>query len=172
MHFHEMSGQDRLALSVDHIARIAVRNPTMVEVGRYYGLTLASCVPADPQSKGGSEATVRPPRNGPIERQWSEESSSGGNWGSVEDRAVLARCAPPARDVDGFTCCDFFCCVSCCPEENDGMRVRTAKAIAGLTLRMNTGTECSLRNGHRRIPQRGTCHQKQRSQRAQARRVE
>jgi transposase len=46
-------------LSVDHIARIAVRNRTMVEVGRYYGLTLASCVPADPQSKGGSEATVR-----------------------------------------------------------------------------------------------------------------
>ncbi|MBV9354784.1 MAG: hypothetical protein JO023_04590 [Chloroflexi bacterium] len=31
----------------------------MVEVGRHYGLTLASCVPADPQSKGGSEATVR-----------------------------------------------------------------------------------------------------------------
>src|SRR6202165_1213959 len=46
-------------LSVDHIARIAVRHPTMVEVGRHYGLTLASCVPADPQSKGGSEATVR-----------------------------------------------------------------------------------------------------------------
>ena len=46
-------------LSVDHIARIAVRHPTMVEVGRWYGLTLASCVPADPQSKGGSEATVR-----------------------------------------------------------------------------------------------------------------
>jgi hypothetical protein len=46
-------------LSVDHIARIAVRNATMVEVGRYYGLTLASCVPSDPQSKGGSEATVR-----------------------------------------------------------------------------------------------------------------
>ena len=44
---------------MDHIARIAVRNPTMVEVGRYFGLTLASCVPADPQSKGGSEATVR-----------------------------------------------------------------------------------------------------------------
>jgi transposase len=46
-------------LTVDHIARIAVRHPTMVEVGRYYGLTLASCVPADPQSKGGTEATVR-----------------------------------------------------------------------------------------------------------------
>src|SRR5438067_1131744 len=46
-------------LTLDHIARIAVRHPTMVEVGRHYGLTLASCVPADPQSKGRSEATVR-----------------------------------------------------------------------------------------------------------------
>ena len=46
-------------LTLDHIARIAVRHPTMVEVGHHYGLTLASCVPADPQSKGGSEATVR-----------------------------------------------------------------------------------------------------------------
>ena len=46
-------------LTLDHIARIAVRHPTMVAVGRHYGLTFASCVPADPQSKGGSEATVR-----------------------------------------------------------------------------------------------------------------
>ena len=46
-------------LTLDHIARIAVRHPTMVEVGHHYGLTLASCVPFDPQSKGGSEATVR-----------------------------------------------------------------------------------------------------------------
>jgi hypothetical protein len=28
-------------------------------VARHYGLTIATCVPADPQSKGGSEATVR-----------------------------------------------------------------------------------------------------------------
>jgi transposase len=46
-------------LTLDHIARIAVRHPTMVEVGRYYGITLVSCVPSDPQTKGGSEATVR-----------------------------------------------------------------------------------------------------------------
>jgi transposase len=46
-------------LTVDHIACIAVRHPTMVAVGRHYGLTFASCVTADPQSKGGSEATVR-----------------------------------------------------------------------------------------------------------------
>ncbi|MFJ5951430.1 IS21 family transposase [Streptomyces noursei] len=43
----------------DHIARIAVRNPQIVEVGHHYGLTIRTCVPADPQSKGGSEATVR-----------------------------------------------------------------------------------------------------------------
>ena len=30
-----------------------------VSVGRHCGLTIATCVPADPQSKGGSEATVR-----------------------------------------------------------------------------------------------------------------
>ena len=46
-------------VSVDHVCGIAVRNPTIVSVGRHYGLTVATCVPADPQSKGGSEATVR-----------------------------------------------------------------------------------------------------------------
>ena len=46
-------------VSVDHVCGIAVRNPVIVEVGRHYGLTIATCVPADPQSKGGSEAAVR-----------------------------------------------------------------------------------------------------------------
>jgi len=46
-------------VSVDHVCGIAVRNPKIVSVGRHYGLTVATCVPADPQSKGGSEATVR-----------------------------------------------------------------------------------------------------------------
>ena len=46
-------------VSVDHVCGIAVRNPTIVAVGRHYGLTIATCVPADPESKGGSEATVR-----------------------------------------------------------------------------------------------------------------
>ena len=41
-------------VSVDHVCGIAVRNPQIVEVGRHYGLTIATCVPADPQSKGGS----------------------------------------------------------------------------------------------------------------------
>ena len=46
-------------VSVDQICGIAVRNPRIVSVGRHYGLTIATCVPADPESKGGSEATVR-----------------------------------------------------------------------------------------------------------------
>lgn len=46
-------------VTTEHIARIAVRNPQIVDVGRHYGLTIRSCVPFDPQTKGGSEATVR-----------------------------------------------------------------------------------------------------------------
>lgn len=46
-------------VSVDHVCGIAVRNPQIVSVARHYGLTVATCVPSDPESKGGSEATVR-----------------------------------------------------------------------------------------------------------------
>jgi hypothetical protein len=46
-------------VTVDHVCGIAVRNPRVVAAARHYGLTIATCVPADPQSKGGSEATVR-----------------------------------------------------------------------------------------------------------------
>ncbi|MEV3898609.1 IS21 family transposase [Streptomyces anulatus] len=46
-------------VTATHIANIAVRNPDIVEVGRHYGMTIRTCLPADPESKGGSEATVR-----------------------------------------------------------------------------------------------------------------
>lgn len=46
-------------VSTDHIAGIVVRNPDIVAAGRHYGLTIRTCVVADPQTKGGSEATVR-----------------------------------------------------------------------------------------------------------------
>src|SRR5579862_4282740 len=46
-------------VSIDQVCGIAVRNPQIVAVGRHYGVTIATCVPADPESKGGSEATVR-----------------------------------------------------------------------------------------------------------------
>jgi transposase len=46
-------------VTVAHVAGLAVRNERMVEASRHYGITVATCVPADPESKGGSEATVR-----------------------------------------------------------------------------------------------------------------
>jgi len=46
-------------VTVDHVAGVAVRNPRIVEAGAHYGVTIATCVPFDPESKGGSEATVR-----------------------------------------------------------------------------------------------------------------
>ena len=39
--------------------RDARANPGAVEFGRHYGLTVATCVPYDPASKGGSESTVK-----------------------------------------------------------------------------------------------------------------
>jgi hypothetical protein len=42
-----------------HIARVAVRNPQIVAAAHYYGVTITTCVPFDPESKGGAEATVR-----------------------------------------------------------------------------------------------------------------
>src|SRR6266536_1322356 len=46
-------------VTIEHVARGPVRNPEMVAAARHYGLTIATCLPADPQAKGGSEASVR-----------------------------------------------------------------------------------------------------------------
>ena len=46
-------------VTIEHVAGVPVRHPEMVAVSGHYGVTVATCVPADPESKGGSEATVR-----------------------------------------------------------------------------------------------------------------
>ncbi|KOV41951.1 transposase [Streptomyces sp. H036] len=46
-------------VTIDHVAGIAVRNPEIVEVARHYGTTIRTCLPADPETKGGSESTVK-----------------------------------------------------------------------------------------------------------------
>jgi transposase len=46
-------------VTTGHVAGIPVRHPLIVAAGNHYGVTIATCVPADPESKGGSEATVR-----------------------------------------------------------------------------------------------------------------
>jgi hypothetical protein len=39
-------------VTVEHVARIAVRNPELVAAARHYGLQIATCLPADPEAKG------------------------------------------------------------------------------------------------------------------------
>jgi hypothetical protein len=46
-------------VTVEHVAGIAVRNPQMLAFARHYGVTIHTCEPADPASKGGSESTVK-----------------------------------------------------------------------------------------------------------------
>jgi transposase len=46
-------------VTVAHVAGIPVRNPGVVAWARHYGVTVATCEPADPASKGGSESTVK-----------------------------------------------------------------------------------------------------------------
>ncbi len=46
-------------VTVEHVAGTAVRNPQMLDFARHHGLTIATCVPADPASKGGSENAVK-----------------------------------------------------------------------------------------------------------------
>lgn len=46
-------------VTVEHVAGVPVRHPELLRVARHYGFTVATCVPYDPESKGGSEATVR-----------------------------------------------------------------------------------------------------------------
>lgn len=46
-------------VTVEHVAGLPVRNPQMVAFARHYGVTVHTCEPADPASKGGTEATVK-----------------------------------------------------------------------------------------------------------------
>jgi hypothetical protein len=46
-------------VTIDHVAGIAVRNAAIVAAGHHYGVTIETCVPFDPESKGGVEATVK-----------------------------------------------------------------------------------------------------------------
>ncbi|MGH3124292.1 MAG: IS21 family transposase [Streptosporangiaceae bacterium] len=46
-------------VTVEHVAGVPVRHPEIVAAGRHYGMTVHTCVPYDPETKGGSEATVR-----------------------------------------------------------------------------------------------------------------
>ena len=46
-------------ITIDRVAGIGVRHPEVVAAGRHYGVEVSACVPFDPESKGGSESTVK-----------------------------------------------------------------------------------------------------------------
>lgn len=46
-------------VTVEHVAGVPIRHPVMVAAGRHYGCVVQTCVPYDPETKGGSEATVK-----------------------------------------------------------------------------------------------------------------
>jgi transposase len=46
-------------VTTDRVAGVPVRHPVLVAAGRHYGVEVRTCEVADPESKGGSEATVR-----------------------------------------------------------------------------------------------------------------
>lgn len=46
-------------VTVEHVAGIPVRNRQLVEFARHYSMVVHTCEPADPASKGGTEATVK-----------------------------------------------------------------------------------------------------------------
>ncbi len=46
-------------VTVDHVAGVPVRNAGVVSFGRHYGVSVLTCQPADPASKGGSESSVK-----------------------------------------------------------------------------------------------------------------
>lgn len=46
-------------VTVDHVAGVPIRHPEIVAVGRHYGSKVETCVPYDPETKGGVEATVK-----------------------------------------------------------------------------------------------------------------
>jgi transposase len=46
-------------VTTEHVAGIAVRNPAIVAFARHYSVTILTCEPCDPATKGGSESTVK-----------------------------------------------------------------------------------------------------------------
>jgi len=47
------------SVTIDHVARIPVRNQQVVAFGRHYSVTVHTCQPRDPASKGGVENAVK-----------------------------------------------------------------------------------------------------------------
>ena len=89
-------------VTVEHVAGMPVRNPGAVEFGRHDGLTVATCVPYDPASKGGSSPRSSWPRPTwcPRPRTCSPATAASPRWRrparSSASRSTPARTGSPA----------------------------------------------------------------------------
>ena len=71
-------------VTIEHVAGVAVRHPEMVAAGRHYGCKVETCVPYDPESKGGSESTVKVAKRDLVPTQ----ANLLGQYGSFADLVV------------------------------------------------------------------------------------
>lgn len=74
-------------VTVTHIAGVPVRHPLMVDLGRHYGTTVHTCVPYDPQSKGGVEASVRVAKDDLLPKKTNLRDE----YGSMDELAEACR---------------------------------------------------------------------------------
>ena len=82
-------------VTIEHVAGIAVRNPQMVAFARHYGVTVHTCEPADPASKGGSESTVKLAKADLVPK----DTNLLGEYGSFAE--LEAACAVFCEQVNG-----------------------------------------------------------------------
>jgi transposase len=94
-------------VTTEHVAGVPVRHPEIVAVGRHYGMTVHTCVPYDPESKGGPESTVKIAKAGlvPAEANLLEQYRSFAQLAAacdqfcdtVNGRVHRETCAVPAQ---------------------------------------------------------------------------
>ena len=71
-----------------HIARVAVRNPKMVSAAVYYGVTIATCVPADPEHAGHRQTTPAALGSTQAVGLGAERTKRRGSWVGIDIRGV------------------------------------------------------------------------------------
>lgn len=64
-------------VSIDRVAGVAVRHPEIVQAARHYGTRVHTFVPFDPESKGGTESTVRLAKADVVPTESSLQSAYG-----------------------------------------------------------------------------------------------
>lgn len=82
-------------ITIERIAGIGVRHPEVVAAGRHYGIEVTACVPFDPESKGGSESTVKIAKADLV----PNEANLLGAYASFAD--LVAACAAFCAQVNG-----------------------------------------------------------------------